>query len=314
MISSQSRFRRAIPGLVAFVVAGALVPPAWSDILFTGNGASAGVNTFDQTAVQSGSTPALIDARTAVNYTNYDMNNNASPGSVTATVIASAVANPGTANLLQLNTMFWAPDPGRFAGPTDPWTGILENAYWGNLTAKVDPQAGSPMPSSIRLEFQVNYAHSDIDRSMGLGIPSAYVSLTGSPMIPLPAAGSVMQFGEAPAKTQSNGSLTASFHLNVPLSSSGVSISPFALGLSAAFPGILNNSASSINDAMSVSLTGIYLPDGTSLTADGYGVTFHSVAGPIQFETVPEPATWTAWSVIAGFGALMLRHRRTRTG
>ena len=64
---------------------------------------------------------------------------------------------------------------------------------------------------------------------------------------------------------------------------------------------------------MSLSLTGIYLPNGKSLTADGYSVTFNSVAGPIQLETVPEPATWAAWGVIATFGALIFRRRRART-
>jgi hypothetical protein len=289
------------------VVALALVPPARAGVIDTGNGAGAWVNTFDQTAVQNGSTPAVIQDTTTVNYTNYDMNNNASPGSVTASVNASASATPEAANLLQVQTSFAAPNPGRFAGPQSPWTGIEEEAYWGNVTATVHAAAGSPMPSSIRLEFQVNYAPGDIDAYSGLR--ASYLSLTGSPVILLPPAGSIIQNGEPPAQTQSNGSLSASVHLDVPLSPSGVSSSTFAVGMSAWFPGMNNNMASSIHDAMSVSLTGIYLPDGTSLTADGYTVSFQSAAGPIAFETVPEPATWTVWGGLAAFGALTHRRR-----
>src|SRR5579883_693766 len=308
MAASHFRFHQANPwailGLVALLVALALAPPARAGVIDTGNGAGAWVNTFDQTAVQSGSTPAVINDTTTVNDTNYDMNGNASPGSVTASVNASASANPAAANLLQIQTSFSAPDPGRFSGPTSPGTSIQEEAYWGNVTATVHAPAGSPMPSSIRLEFQVNYAPSDIDAYQG-GTRASYLSLTGSPVMLLPQAGSVLQDGEAPAQTQPNGSLTASAHLDVPLASTGVSTRTFAVGLTSLFPGIQSNTASSINDAMSVSLTGIDLPDGTSLTADGYTVSFHSAAGPIAFETVPEPATWTVWGVLAACGAWM---------
>jgi hypothetical protein len=314
MISASSGCRherakpRAFSGLGALAVALVLAAPGSADVIYSGNGASATVNTFDQVAVQSGSSPALVSGSTAVTYTNYDMNNNASPGSVTATMNASASATPGETNLLQLQTSFSAPDPGRFSGPTSPNTDILEDAQWGNVTATVGAPAGSPMPGSIRLDFQVNYAPQDVN--VYGGIRSSYLSITGSPVMLLPAAGSVLQTGEQPAQVQANGSLTATFHLDVPLSSAGVSLTPFAVALSAQFPGLMPNMPASISDAMSVSLTGIDLPDGSSLAANGYNVSFNSVAGPIQFETVPEPATWACWAVITAFGALKLRSRR----
>jgi MYXO-CTERM domain-containing protein len=183
-------------------------------------------------------------------------------------------------------------------------------AYWGNVTATVQLPSGSPMPSSIRLEFQVNYSPSDVDAHQGLR--AAYVGLTGSPMMLLPPAGSVIQDGEQPAQVQPNGSLFASFHVDVPISSSGVSTRPFSVVLTDWLPGLTPNTATSIRDAMSVSLKGIYLPDGTSLTADGDSVTFDSAAGPIQLETAPEPATWAAWGLIGAYGALRLRRRRAR--
>ena len=82
------------------------------------------------------------------------------------------------------------------------------------------------------------------------------------------------------------------------------------------FPGLPSNMSTSINDAISVSLKGINLPNGTSLTADGYSVSFNSAAGPIQLgpvsQPVPEPTTWAVWGVMAACGALRLRRRRGR--
>jgi hypothetical protein len=317
MTSSHSRFPRASAwaafGLLVLVLALVAAPPSRAGVIYTGNGAGASVEAFSQTAVQSGSTPAAIDTSATVHYTNFSASGNATPGSVTASVNASASATPGGADLFQLLTSFSAPNPGNLSGTTSPYTGVDSGAYWGNVTATVHAPAGSSMPSSIRLEFQVNYAPADVDAYQGLGIRTSYLWFTGSSLVLLPPAGAAIQPGEQPAQTQSNGSLTAGFHLDVPLSASGVSTSPFAVGLTSAFPGITSNSATSISDAISVSLTGIYLPDGASLTAEGYSVSFNSEAGPIQLLPVPEPATWSCWGLIAGCGALMLRRLRART-
>jgi hypothetical protein len=309
--SSHLRLRQwdlwVFSGLVALIVVSTAGTPVRADVIYSGNGAGASIITLGQTAYQSASTAAIVSATTPVSYTNYDSNNNPSPGSVTVTTDASASATPGAANLLQLQTSFSAPNPGNFAGPTSPFTGILESASWGNVTTTVQAPAGSPLPSSIQLEFQVNYAPADADTYNGLR--SAYIGLTGAPLLLLPPAGQAIQNAEQPAQTQPNGSLTADFHLHVPLSASGVSTNTFSVMLAATFPGITSNTATSINDAMSVSLKGVYLPDGTPVSADGYNVSFNSVAGPFELEPVPEPAMWTVWGAITAVGALMLRRR-----
>jgi hypothetical protein len=298
MICSRWRFRRAIPGLAALGVALVLAPMSRADVLYTGNGATAGAFAFGQESVQSGSTPAAVDATTS------------SPGLPAATADASASATPGAADLLQVHVAFSAPN---VTSGNYPWMGSWDaGAQWGNVTAAVQAPSGSPMPSSIRLEFQVNYSAADVNLNEGSS-PGRIVgvAVTGGSYF-LPPAGTALQDGEQPAQIQPNGSLTAGFHVDVPLSASGVSTSSFSVVLSDWFPGLPSNLSTSINDALSVSLTGIYLPDGTSLTADGYSVTFHSAAGPIRLEPVPEPATWAAWGVIAAYGAWTLRRRRAR--
>jgi hypothetical protein len=66
-------------------------------------------------------------------------------------------------------------------------------------------------------------------------------------------------------------------------------------------------STSSYNSSISLSLTGVTLPDGTPLTAAGYGVSFASgMALPEQ--PVPEPATFVVWGLLA-VAAFTLRHR-----
>jgi hypothetical protein len=313
VIASDSRRRRviarAISGFVAVAVGFASTARIRADAVYTGDGLGAWVNTFDQTAYQTGGAPAVISTATTVNYTNYDMNNNAKPGSVIASVYASGAATPGGATLLQMQTSLLAPAPGRFGGPMSPGTETQGAAYWGNVTTTVGAPAGASMPSSIRLDFQVNY--SPADANAYFGTRTAYLSMTGSPLMLLPAAGSIIKYAEPPAQMQADGTLTASFHLDVPLSSSGVSASPFAISMVEMLPGITNSAATSLHDKISVSLTGIDLPDGTPLLTAGYSVTFNSVPGPLAIETAPEPATWATWGVMAAVGALMLR-RRTR--
>jgi hypothetical protein len=136
--------------------------------------------------------------------------------------------------------------------------------------------------------------------------------MNSGPQVLLPAAGTAIQQGEQPATLLPNGSLTASFHVDVPLSPSGVSTHPFSVSLVDWFGGVPSNLSTSIKDAMSVSLTGIDLPNGQSLTADGNSVTFNSAAGPFWVEPAPEPATWAAWGMIVAYGALRHHRRRAR--
>jgi len=63
----------------------------------------------------------------------------------------------------------------------------------------------------------------------------------------------------------------------------------------------------SSGDQVSLSLTGVTLPDGIPLTADDYSVSFAS-GMTLPEAPVPEPATFVAWGVLEG-AALMVRRR-----
>jgi hypothetical protein len=72
------------------------------------------------------------------------------------------------------------------------------------------------------------------------GSHTAYLFMTGAQVMLLPAAGSIIQNGAPPAQLQANGSLTASFHVDVPLSALGVGTNPFTIGIFSSIPGITN--------------------------------------------------------------------------
>jgi hypothetical protein len=291
----------------------ALTPTARADSFSTG-GAIARVDALDRWSVQSGSTPAAIDQTGVIHFTDYDANSQPSPGSVTATVNTSASASDTpAAGSLQLHLAFSAPSPGNYSGGTDPTAVVSAFADWPNFTTTVQAPAGRPMPGSIRLEFQANYTPPPADWNhensrISVMLPSS------TPMVMFGYPGSPMQAGETtPVQVQPDGTLTGTFHVDVPLPPSGVSTVPFSMLLQDWMSGLPRNAAVSVDDVASVALNGMYGPDGSSLTAEGYMVSFQTAPGLLQFTPTPEPATWAAWGVIATVGALMLRRHRTRT-
>jgi hypothetical protein len=66
------------------------------------------------------------------------------------------------------------------------------------------------------------------------------------------------------------------------------------------------------SDSETLSLTGIYLPDGTPISAKGYNVSFESGLPPPPVQPVPEPGTLAIWLFLIGSGALAVRRRERK--
>lgn len=105
---------------------------------------------------------------------------------------------------------------------------------------------------------------------------------------------------------------TGTFDVKLALHPDGVS-DPFSLTVTSGQsvqPNWWTSSVNSVN-SISLSLTGVTLPDGTPLSAVGYGVSFAS--GMILPEQpVPEPATYVVWGLLT-LAAVTVRHRALTT-
>jgi len=280
-----------------------------ADVIYSGTGASAYVSALGQSDSQVGSTPASASGTATVNYTQYPN----SPGSTNATATAWASATPGATDLLQVqNYLSSSGSQGPFVGTFSPV--VPEStaaASWNYVEAKVTGPAGNSLPGSIRLEFQVNYQtpssfFNGLGPVNGLGWPAfPYALAVNGSQIPLTSAGTPLQPGEQPVQTQSNGSLMGTFHLDLPLSASGVS-QEFSIGLGSDLAGL----GKTLSDYKSLSLIGIYLPDGTPISADGYSVSFDSGLPPPPPQT-PEPSTLAVWVLLVGSGAFIVHRRKS---
>jgi len=106
-----------------------------------------------------------------------------------------------------------------------------------------------------------------------------------------------------------DGNQTGTLNITLALHPNGVS-DPFSLSVSSigsSSPLVDALSTSSYSSSISLSLTGVTLPDGTPLSAAGYSASFASgMALPEQ--PVPEPATVVVWGLLAA-AALTFRHR-----
>jgi hypothetical protein len=262
---------------------------------------------------QQGSNPAVEGATSTVTYTRsgYPIVS----GSIVGTEEGTALATPGQAALLQLSTSFnsSSPNPGQIVGAVQPIS-VSADAYWNNVAAIVSGQNGQAPPSSIRIEFRINYQSPSLIDQYGL---TPYYSPTLPQMgqalavnggsMTLTEAGASLQPGEPVVQAQPDGSLTGTFHLDLPLSATGKS-QLFSLALSSDLEmlQIMTHWTSNLKDTMSLSIAGIYLPDGTPISAAGYNVTLDSGEIPPVVPT-PEPATAIASCLLAAWGAAILR-------
>lgn len=274
--------------------------------IFKGTGALAWVDTLDQYAQQSGSTPALVSATETVHYTHFG---NLAPDQAPVTVNAFASSTPtaGAADLLDIRSQANSPVSSDVVGASRPWPVVETQANWGNVQATVQGPPGASLPQSIRLEFRVEYT--------GPGqMPSNYISPYGSdvrinpgPAVFLGPAGMPAQIGEAPVQALPNGMLGGTFHLDLPLSDAGVS-KLFNVSVSSMYSALPLDLLLAQGNEVRVALADVVLPDGTSLEQKGYKVTFES--GLPDPPPVPEPSAWAAWGLLAACGWAAVRRRR----
>ncbi len=284
------------------------------DVLYSGNGASAYVIVLGHYDNQDGSIPASLSGSATVKYTIYPFTPG---GSSNVTATASASATNGATNLLQIqNYLSATAAQGQVVGAFSPTAPESQaSATWGNVAATVQAPAGSPLPSSIQLDFRINYQNPDPTVFTALGIPNNGLGWPANPLsltvngypIYLTGAGTPLQSGEQPVQTLPNGMLSGTFHLDLPLSSSGTS-SLFSISLGSDLAAL----GQTLSDTKSLSLLGIYLPDGTPIPAD-YNVTFDSgEPAPLPPPSVPEPTPLAVWGILTGIGALIVHRRKSR--
>jgi hypothetical protein len=277
-----------------------------ADVLYSGTGSSGYVNSLGQYDFLTGSTPASASATVTDNYSLLS----GSTGSEVVTGSSWASVTPGATDLMQIqNSLSSSGSSGPFVGTFSVWPESTAAASWNNVQATVTGPTGAALPSSIQLEFQINYQH-PTSQNNGGGWPAfPYgLSVTGYAgyQIMLPGAGNPIQPGEQPVQIQANGSLTGSFHLDIPLSALGTS-QQFGLAIGSDLAGL----GTTQTDSETLSLTGVYLPNGTPISADGLNVSFESGLPPVV-EPVPEPGTMAVWALMAGGGALFIHRRKSR--
>ena len=293
-------------------------PLASASSTFSGTGFGASAQALDQYSSQSGSNPASASTTTTIHYTLFPTatSNGPTPASIQATASAYAAAGPATGdgNLLEIRSYGYTNNPGMTVGAYSVSPQTETSATWSGVAATVLAPAGSALPGSIRLEFQATYSPPSSLTSFGIQGPSfapQQVTLinqfgTGT-NLSLVGAGTALQPGEAPVQLNAAGLLQGDFHLDLPLSSSGVS-QVFGLSLASDLPVMLSSlNVTNINN-MSLALVGMELPDGTSLDAQGYSVSFQSGL-PYAPLPVPEPAAWAAWGLVAAVCGLRCRRR-----
>ena len=302
--------RHRIPATLAAVLAAfGSVQICRGDVMYSGNGVSSYVNALGPYGLQVGSTPASASGTANVNYTQYPF----TTGSENVTASAWALATPGATDLLQVkNSLSSDGAQGPFVGTFSVVPESTAATSWNNVQATVTGPAGTALPDSIRLEFQVTYQTPTVFANSfivnGLGWPAFPPGLTvNGGQIILTSAGTPLQTGEQPVQALPNGSLTGFFHLDLPLSALGTS-QQFSLGLGSDLAGL----GTTLSDSKTLSLAGIYLPDGTPISADGYNVSFESGLPPPPVQPVPEPGALAMWVILAGSGAALYRRRKSR--
>jgi MYXO-CTERM domain-containing protein len=294
-------FRPALSALVLASVGMIQVVPVRADAMRAWNGAAASTTVFGQDSSQQGATAAAggSGSNNVVYYSR------SLPGQfhtvVTGSASASATGLPD--QLLSVQSHFYSPNPGTL-GYHDGVGGASASASWTKDAVIVTPPVGGTMPDSVRLQFALTFSppNGDYDnvgsgRSISLTANNQSYSVTASPA-PWNSYGTVLStsgFDSVTAAAGGNPSIGA-FHLDLPLSASGVS-DPFGLKLDTGVGGVMESNASVwLDESATLALTDVTLPDGTSLKSLGYSVAFES--GMPGFPSpVPEPAALACWGL-----------------
>jgi hypothetical protein len=223
---------------------------------------------------------------------------------------ASAQATGHPAELLRLDAHYYAPSPG--TRPINFQTlPVAASASWTGDSVQLQASQGADLPPEIRLNFGLSYeAQShiggirlDYNPSFTIQYNETTVTLDGTtaaawenqpyhPMSPIALDNLTM--------SSSSWLVTGAFHIDLPIHTNGVS-DPFSLSLSTDVgEGLTSNEflQNSLSDLV-LSLKDVTLPDGTSLTDAGYGVSFASGMEWPQPHAVPEPASVAMWAGLA---------------
>ena len=231
---------------------------------------------------------------------------------VSGNVAASAGGDP--AHLLQVNASAYSPDPGVLGGPGSPLASAT--ASWTNDAVTVTAPVGGTLPDAIRLNLTLTFAAPGQIPYAGLTTTyngttrnySVFKGLSGPYDIRTDNTALVDSSTTTSNSNGSSATLKETFHIDLPLSKSGLS-APFSLGLQLSpSVGLVNGEGISYTGLTgNLALTGVTLPDGTSLAALGDSVSFES--GLHLPGAVPEPASLLVWGLIAATAGMMAVRR-----
>jgi hypothetical protein len=302
--------------LSAAIVRGDAIQP-WT-------GASASVTVFDRTSSQTGSSAsASVTGTATVHYEGSPVFNPTQYFDITVNGSASASA-PGRADdLLDVSSHYSAGDPGTLGHGSSGVPPVSATASWSGDQVTVTPPTSGTMPDSVRLQFALTFqappSYPEALWQFGsMRVDANGQSITINPVGsgynnggPAPMSGNFDSLKLLPSSNLSPYEYVGTFHIDVPLSPSGTS-APLQLALSS-LPntGLYSNGGFYSDQSAQLALTGVTLPDGTSLAAAGYGVSFAS--GLLeQPRPVPEPASLACWALSALGACRLIRHRTTR--
>jgi hypothetical protein len=304
-----------IAALTCACVAITLADSCRADAINSWQGASASVNASGKQATDAGATAS---ASTSGGYMATSFGSLGGPLTIGIGSGGSASASGNPDNLLQVTTSLTMAETGVLSAPISPSYPTQATASWNNDSLIVHAPAGVSLPSTVQLQFKIDL--SPIAQiSTGYG-DSVVVGINGQDHY-IQSNGLINSYGayggdgaiklQAPQwypGTDTPPHQTGTFTINLALHPDGVS-DPFSVSLlngqtvgPVDWTYMLSNKSS-----ISLSLTAVTLPDGTSLTADGYGVSFASGL-TLPEQPVPEPATFVVWGLL-GAAALSVRHR-----
>jgi hypothetical protein len=308
-----------ITALTCACVAITLANSCRADAINSWQGASASVDAGGKQATDAGATASASTGGTYTLSSAWGAYWNGGPYPLSIPInsggSASASGNPD--NLLTASTYLKYGPTGVLSAPiVGPDNPIQATASWNNDSLIVHAPPGTSLPDSVQLQFKVDVlpglpGAGGENGSLSIGINGNNTQLTGFGFLGagLPGGGEVGGVKLQPIDSELHHQ-TGTFNIALALHPNGVS-DPFSLSVSSIGSPAANLNtfgALSYASSISLSLTGVTLPDGTPLTAAGYGGSFASgMALP-----VPEPATFVVWGLLA-VAAVTLRHRALTT-
>jgi hypothetical protein len=289
-------------------------------------GASASTTVFDQTRSQAGAIAGASGTGTqTVHYAGSPVFNPTQYFDITVNGSASAGATGRADDLLDVSAHYNAGNPGTLGYGRPGVSPISATASWSGDQVMVTPPVGGAMPDSVQLQFALTFqapaGYPEASWQFGsmsvdangktIAITPSYESSVGGG--PVPMSGDFDSLKLLPTSNSTPYEYVGTFHVDLPLGQSGTS-DPFHLALSA-MPntGLASNGGYYADQSGQLALTGVTLPDGTSLSSAGYGVSFASgLMG--ESTSVPEPTSVACWTLTALVACGLIRRRAACAG